>query len=169
AAELVTKADEEFGRRRFTEARLLFEQAHQADRGALDRVAPSGGKERWAYCILHDVTEQLNRPAAMGLALGELRQQVQGALALAPNAKVAETGNWLLREIGNRHKTQVTAANPETPTAPLQHLGRNSQGWQVVETKYFLVFHNQSRELAEKVALIAEKTRLEMQRKWFGN
>lgn len=164
ALELVLKAEDEFSRRRYTQARALFEQAYRADPGSL-----GNSKDPWAYCILHDVTEQLNRPGAPGPALADLQLQVQAAMGLTPNPKVVESGTWLLREIDGRQKTQVAAATPEpAPTIVPQHLGRNSQGWQVVETKNFLIFHNQARELAEKVALVAEKTRLDMFRKWFG-
>ena len=50
----------------------------------------------------------------------------------------------------------------------MQHLGKNKEGWQVAETRYFRIFHHQSREQIEKVAISAEKTRREMYRKWFG-
>jgi hypothetical protein len=38
----------------------------------------------------------------------------------------------------------------------------------VTETTNFLIFHNQNRDLVERAALIAERTRQAMTRKWFG-
>src|SRR6202035_3125003 len=74
------------------------------------------------------------------------------------------------REIDQRHKPQATATAVEAVTQiTVQHLGRNKEGWQVAETPYFRIFHNQSREHIDKVAAIAEKTRLDMYRKWFGS
>ena len=51
----------------------------------------------------------------------------------------------------------------------VSHLGRNKEGWMVAESPYFRIFHNHSQEQVEKIANVAEKTRLEMYRKWFGN
>ena len=50
----------------------------------------------------------------------------------------------------------------------VQHLGRNKEGWQVAETTFFRIFHNQSRDQIEKIAAVAENTRRDMYRKWFG-
>ncbi len=118
--------------------------------------------------MLNQVVDQLNQAGPGRPPFGELEKQVQGALALAPSLE--ETGKWLLREIGQRTKTQVAAAAPESfAEIPVQHLGRNKEGWQVAETPYFRIFHNQSRDQIERVAAIAEKTRRDMYRKWFGN
>src|SRR5262249_551601 len=48
------------------------------------------------------------------------------------------------------------------------HLGRSADGWAVAETTNFRIHHNQPRELVEKAAQVAERTRWDMQRKWFG-
>ncbi len=48
------------------------------------------------------------------------------------------------------------------------HLGLNLQGWEVAETSHFVIFHNQEKEFVEKVARVAEQTRIVMTRKWFG-
>src|SRR5262249_31478532 len=47
ARALLTRADDEFGQRRYREAGRLYEQAHQADK---DLAA--AGRPRWAYCKL---------------------------------------------------------------------------------------------------------------------
>lgn len=46
--------------------------------------------------------------------------------------------------------------------------GKNKEGWDVAETPHFRLFHKQSVAAAEKIMRIAEKTRWEMHRKWFG-
>lgn len=51
----------------------------------------------------------------------------------------------------------------------VEHLGQNRDGWHVAQTKHFRIFHKQEKKFAEKVAQIAEATRLKMNRKWFGN
>ncbi len=38
----------------------------------------------------------------------------------------------------------------------------------VTETTHFRIFHQQPKEYVEKVALIAERTRVAMSRKWFN-
>ncbi len=40
--------------------------------------------------------------------------------------------------------------------------------WSVAESDNFRIFHQQNRELAERVATVAERTRRDMGRKWFG-
>lgn len=59
------------------------------------------------------------------------------------------------------------AAQPKV--IEVKHLGRNKEGWEVAQTSHFVIFHNQEREFIEKVARIAETTRLKANRKWFGN
>jgi hypothetical protein len=43
------------------------------------------------------------------------------------------------------------------------------EGWQRTETANFRIYHNQPRELAEKVAWQAEVTRRDMSRRWLGS
>jgi len=163
ARQLIVQAEEEFTKRRFPEARVLYEKAGQLDKSCLD-----GSRDRWAYCMLNQVVDQLNQPNQTPSSLNDLQQKVRGALALAPNLE--ETCKGLLREIDQRNQTQGTSSpGTVTQVAAVQHLGRNNEGWQVAETKYFRIFHNQSREQIEKVAAIAEKTRGDMYRKWFGS
>ncbi|MCI0743520.1 MAG: hypothetical protein L0Y72_31210 [Gemmataceae bacterium] len=164
ARRLLGKAEQEFSHGRFTQAKYFFDQAYQADPGAI-----VSSRERWAYCMLSHVVEQLKQTELDGKALASLKQQVHGALVLAP--KLKDTGHKVLKEIDQRGKEQPSGAatqeRPET-TVAVKHAGRNSQGWLVAETAHFRVFHTQSQELAEKVARIAEDTRRAMFRKWFG-
>jgi hypothetical protein len=162
ARQLIVQAGEEFTKRRFPEARVLYEKVNQLDKSCLE-----GSRDRWAYCMLNQVVDQLNQPNQNSSTLNDLQQKVRGALALAPNLE--ETCKGLLREIDQRSQTPGTISSGIVQFATVQHLGRNKEGWQVAETKYFRIFHNQSREQIEKVAAIAEKTRGDMYRKWFGS
>jgi hypothetical protein len=51
----------------------------------------------------------------------------------------------------------------------VKHAGKNAQGWQLAETAYFRIYHNQQQDFVEQVAQIAEQTRVNMTRKWFGD
>lgn len=163
ARQLVARAEQEFERRRYVEARALFDQAYRADKSCL-----GASRQRWAYCILSEVVTHLNEPAPGAASLNDLERQVRTALELAPT--LDQTGQSLLREIDERGKTQNATANPETIAAvTVNHLGQNKEGWQVAETPYFRIFHNERPEQVEKVAAIAENTRRAMYRKWFGS
>jgi tetratricopeptide (TPR) repeat protein len=161
---LLTKGHEEFVQRRYAEARTCYEELIRLDSKALDQV-----RDRLAYCILDAAVERLNRDG--GDALPDVRKQVVGAVAMAPQYR--NTGAWLLKEIDQRGgPVQVRAAAPTVVAEPalnLQHFGKNPQGWQVTESTNFRIFHNQNRDLVERVALIAERTRLAMSRKWLGS
>ena len=57
----LARAEKEFDSRHYREARLLYEQAHQTDRSVTEAC-----RERWAYCRLSCVVEQMNQnPADM--------------------------------------------------------------------------------------------------------
>jgi tetratricopeptide (TPR) repeat protein len=168
ASTLLTKANQEFERRRYSEARAGYEQLVKLDGKNIDRV-----RDRLAYCILDSAVEQLNSGASAPLP--EIRQQVVGAIEMAPQLR--KTGDWLLKEIDQRGQPANPNVNANVkandaamdPPLNMQHFGKNPQGWQVTETTNFRIFHNQNRELVERVARIAEQTRVAMSRKWFGN
>src|SRR5262249_2624026 len=64
-----------------------------------------------------------------------------------------------------------SAPRPRSDVAPevvVRHAEHGANGWALAETANFRVFHNQARELAEQVARVAERTRTEMHKKWFG-
>jgi hypothetical protein len=161
ARQLVSRAEEAFARDRFPEARVLFEQAYQADK---DSVAAS--RDRWGYCMLYCVYDQLKQPRQDEPTLAALERQVRGAMALAP--VLEGQGKLLLREIDQRHKTPAAGALDVSAQVPVQHLGRNKEGWEVADTPNFRVFHHLSHAEVDKVAAVAEKTRRDMYRKWFG-
>lgn len=161
ARQLVTRAEEEFGNRRWREARLLYEQAHEADQSSTLSCC-----ERWAYCKLFCVVEQLNHADSANPCWPDLEHEVSSALALAPKLEYAK---YLLTEIQKR-RTATTAPEESghDPAVTVRHVTGRNDGWLLAESANFRIFHNQSQEFAEKVAQVAERTRTRLQQKWFG-
>jgi hypothetical protein len=155
ARELLARAQEEFNNSRFSKARLLFDQANQAD-----PAATTGSRDLWAYCKLNHVVEELNRGGEVPLT--DLEQETQAALSLSSAPKLTSFGRSLLEQIARRRQG---GAND----GAVRHYADGRSGWQVAESAHFRVFHRQSRELAEQVAGVAERTRRTMFRKWFNS
>jgi hypothetical protein len=61
--------------------------------------------------------------------------------------------------------TRLAPEEKEKPPA-VRHLGENSEGWHVTETRNFRILHNQSKALAEKTAQAAEQARSAALNKW---
>jgi hypothetical protein len=160
ARRLLAQAEEEYGKKAFGRARLLFAQAHQAD-----ETATAQCRERWGYCKLHFVVEVLNRKNTDPSVLPELEREIRAALDMAP--RLDATGKWLLQEIGER-KSGGSRATEVAGEVSVRHLGRNAQGWSVAKSANFTILHRQDNELAERVARVAEQSRAAMARKWFG-
>jgi hypothetical protein len=162
AKKLLTQAEADYMAARFVQARHYYEQANQADSSCL-----AGSKERWAYCKLIYVVEQLNQKNVDSAALGNLHREVQTAIAMFPALK--EHGGPVLTKIEGLAKNPAAPDNKSTDRSyTLQHKGPNAQGWHVTETTHFVIVHKQPKEMVEKVAHVAEKTRHEMFQKWFG-
>jgi tetratricopeptide (TPR) repeat protein len=159
ADELLVRAEREFADRHYKEARLLYEQANQADRAVVEPA-----HERWAYCKLFHVADQVNHAQTAPPSWGDLEQEVQQALRLAP--KLDQFGQSVLLEIDKNRKS-VSAESARRDPA-LQHHPRNSEGWQIAESENFRIFHNQARDVAERAAEIAERTRVDVEMKWFS-
>jgi tetratricopeptide (TPR) repeat protein len=156
AQDLLAQAEAEFRERHFTRAHYFFEQADR-----IDPSATAGSRDRWAYCKLSRVVEQLNRTDLDQTAWTDLERDVQKAVELAP--LLAETGRKLEQEIRNRRGSSGRGGQ-----ASIRHLGTNAQGWEVAETANFRIFHKQSRVLVEKAAQVMEQTRAAMSQKWLG-
>ena len=154
AVALLARAEDEFRQKRYREAAVLFEQAHQAD-----PAAAQASRERWAYCKLHRVYEQLNQPPAGGPNWQALEKEAKAAQELAPRLDYAKV---VLAELDKRRSAA------QGPALSVRHYPRGSDGWSRSETPNFRVYHNQPQEVAEQTALIAERTRSDMGRKWFG-
>jgi hypothetical protein len=158
---LLDQAEEAFARKRYTAAWKLYEDAHRAD-----KTVTQGCQERWAYCKLHRVVEQINNTDALSCNWGELEREVHQAMALAP--KLEKAGKGLLSEMEGRRGAKAVQTAAAADEAAVKHLPRNAQGWEVAETPHFRILHRQPREFVEKVAGVAEQTRVTMYRKWFG-
>jgi hypothetical protein len=154
ARTLLLRADQEFNSRKYSEAGALYEQAFRAD----DQLAETE-RERWAYCKLFRVVQALNQPGSSEITNGELEKEVSEALVLAPRL---EYGRELLAQIRKRRHVK------ESEATEYREMGRGPEGWFVGETTNFRIYHAQTSDLAEKVAAVAERTRNEMYRKWFG-
>ncbi len=160
ARRLLGQAEAAFARERYAEARVLFDAAHQQDESA---TAACG--DRWAYCKLHYVVEQLNAKDADRPAWADLEREVRVALVMSP--RLNKTADWLLEEIRDRREGKGGRTG-QPAAAPVKHLNGRLQGWSVAETANFRIFHNQSRELVDRAARVAEESRSAMTRKWFG-
>lgn len=162
ARSLLARAESAFGAKRFKEAGAFFEQAHQADAGCT-----AASLDRWAYCKLHRVVEQLNQPAAVGTpAWADLESETKQALSMAPKLEYAKQ---LLAEIDKRKAATAPAPAPkETAAAKVKHTERDAGGWACAETANFRIYHTQPREVAEKAAQAAERTRTTISARWFG-
>jgi tetratricopeptide (TPR) repeat protein len=155
AQDLLAQAEAAFNNRRYSEARGLYEQAHQKD-----PTCTAQSRDRWAYCKLTYVVEQINRPEMDEAARADLERETQLAMELAP--RLAETGRWLQGELRNR------STGRRSPAVAVRHRGTNAQGWEEAETANFRILHKQPRDLVEKAAQVVERTRTDMYRKWFG-
>ncbi len=111
-------------------------------------------REHWAYCRLHAVALALNRGAVENAA--ELEREVRQARQMSP--LVEGWARTLLARL----------AEPGGPSVEVRHTPRPKDGWAVAQTPNFRIYHADSNEKAEKVARVAEATRLAMLRKWFG-
>jgi tetratricopeptide (TPR) repeat protein len=161
AHQLLARAEQEFGNRHFPEARLLYEQAHEADHSA---TVPC--RERWAYCKLFCVVEQLKHTDGANPCWPELEHEVSRALDLAPRL---EYGKYLLAEIQKRRTPGSTLErNGAEVAVSVRHVTGRNDGWCLAESANFRIFHNQPHEFVDKVAQIAERTRTRLQQKWLG-
>jgi hypothetical protein len=160
--EYLTRGMEQFDSKRFAEARLSFELAHSADQRCLDTC-----RNQWAYCMMKVVSDQLERPAP-NCNWSEMQQQVKTAMQMSP--KLSDSGQKLLQQLDQQAKSPEGKTPPPLVSAvKVKHIGQNSDGWLVVETSHFRIFHRQNAEFGERVAQIAEHTRVNMHHKWFNS
>jgi hypothetical protein len=165
ARALLAQAEQQFADGRYREARLLYEQAVTADR-ALRGVCG----ERWGYCKLFYVAQQLKQSRLGNQSCQELEDEVRNALALVPRLEKAQDfGRSLLTEIHRRQQGDATADQAAAGAAvAVRHLPRTPEGYFVAETANFRIFHTQTEKFAQQVAQVAERTRSDMQQKWFS-
>ncbi len=160
--ESLSRGMNDFNLKRYAEARQSFEEAYRADPSSL-----ATSREAWAYAIIDGVSKSMAMPGALPAQHAVLHKQVEGAIEMAPG-KMMAVGKSLLQELDRRAKL-ADSGRPTVTAAfnKVKHLGRNKEGWLVAETPHFRLFHKQDQEFAERVADIAETTRLAMFRKWF--
>ncbi len=163
AQDLVDQAEKEYAAKHFDAALTGYEDAYRADPATL-----ADFQERWAYCKLSRVFLQLKDPPPAGPAYAELEKEVRKAISLAnANPRFLDFAKDLLAQI-DEQRTGKTGALDSGKQVTVRHLAKSPEGWQVAETANFRILHNQSRETAEEVARVAERTRADMQKKWFG-
>jgi hypothetical protein len=165
---LLAQANQAFDQEHFDVAARLFAKANQSD-----AAATAACRERWAYCLVHQVVLRLNQQAKEAPPYQDLAKEVRLALSLAPNnPKLKGLGAQVLGQIeerlGGKGGAGATASVEAGPAVNVRHAEKPYQGWHVAETANFRIFHNESRELVDQVAQSAEKSRMEAERKWFG-
>jgi hypothetical protein len=158
---LLKQAEFAFSQSKYQEAKRLFDQAYQVDQKSTD-----ARRDWWAYCKLHEVVDQLNQQST---AYVNLEREVKAALTLDNSSRIETFGKQLLGEIDKRRLCAANAAGKNNEPVAVRHLGRTAEGWSVAETTNFRIYFGQNQEIAEDVARTAERTRAEMQQKWFGN
>jgi hypothetical protein len=162
AKSIIARADGEFDQKHYLAAKLLYEQAFQADA----TLASIDARQRWAYCQLSGIVDQVNSPAGAASDWAKIEADVHQAVEIAPH--LAKTGDYLLAEIQKRRGGAALVMAASAPSVTVQHQQSPVNGWKIAETTYFRILHHQTPEIAEKVARIAEQTRWTMSRKWFG-
>jgi tetratricopeptide (TPR) repeat protein len=188
----VRQADALFLARRYSEAGKLYERAHRAAPDKLDDA-----QDRRTYCRLVALVDRINQKPTSPADWSGIQTEVRSILDRVPENEYAHSLLRLADEHGGklaaapRPKEAVIRAN--TPDAS-ESKGRNmlaglaariglgrsdvslsappgrrfqSGSWQVLETANFRIHHSDEK-MAGKAAAIAERTRTELYRTWFG-
>jgi tetratricopeptide (TPR) repeat protein len=148
-ANLLEQAEQAFEKKQYESAATLFDRV---SRQAPDSVA--GCSEKWGYCKLYAVAQTINQGG--NLQPDELRREIRDGVGMAP--KLKGWGDTLLERL----------AQPGAPAVNVKHTPRVGNGWARAETTNVRIFHATDEPTAEKIARVAEATRVNMTRKWFG-
>ncbi len=192
ARDSVKRADTLFLARRYLEAGEMYDRANR-----LSPETTKGSSDRWAYCQLARVVEQINSEPADAVRWSAVAKDVEAILQLIPGNEFAQS--LLTMAERNIPSVQVASAAAEPViranepdrsdlketnllTGLAARIGlacskdsdrrslwqrfRSGQ-WQVLETSNFRV-HATDENLAGQVADIAECTRIELYRTWYG-
>jgi tetratricopeptide (TPR) repeat protein len=164
AKDLVAKGDSEYQLKHFAEAKQCYDKALQLDAKALDADA----RGRWAYSHLSLIVDQANRFPEQPCDWVKLEAEVKAVMQAAP--QFTKSGEKILAEMtARRNAVPADLTKPTSPAAvTLKHSAKGANGYQLAESSHFRCFHNQTPEYAEKVMQIAEATRVQMSRRWFG-
>ncbi len=146
--EVLERARREYDGKNYSAANRLYEEANRLDSRA---VAPF--RELWAFCKLYVATEAVNK--AGWVPPPDAEKEVLAAVALSTAPELQRQGKQLLRAIQDRR-------------IDIRHVPAEGKKWPEVETANFRVIYHEAREQAEQVARVAETTRSDVIRKWFG-
>ena len=188
----IKQADALFVAGRYIEAGELYEKANDSAPETLREA-----RDRWLYCRLARVVRTVNETPPHGEHWPAIQQDAQAILGFLPNSDFAQSlrqiaapsqdGTALASTAGD---SVVRASEPDRPAgkdsnllaglasriglSSSQNKGRQSilrrsgsGAWQVVETSNFRV-HATDDSLAGQIADIAECTRIELYRTWYG-
>lgn len=192
ARDRLKQADALFLARRYLEAGELYDKAN--------RLAPettNASTDRWAYCQLARVVEEINSQPEKKVLWSAIANDVQAILKLIPENEfaqslltMAEQNTAPIRVASTNAEPVIRANEPDRSDAKEPNLlsglaariglacskdsdrrslwqrFRSGQ-WQVLETSNFRV-HATDENLAGQVADIAECTRIELYRTWYG-
>jgi hypothetical protein len=164
AKSLLLQGDSEFELKHYDKAKALYEQAS----GANPQTLATEARGRWAYCQLMLVAQQLARFPEQPCDWARMEADAKGAAQAAPN--LARWGDDLLHAMKtNRAAVPAELSKGGAPAVvAVKHSSKASSGYQLAETDHFRIFHHQTPDYAEKVAQVAEMTRLQMSRRWLG-
>ncbi len=193
AADWIKQADALFLANEYAEAAELYDRAYGAAPSSLDPI-----KDRWAYCRLARVVDRINHQPTAGewasiktevqailqlvpdhqytVSLLRMADQHGGTLVAATRSgttiRATEPESAKAVERGGENLLATLASRiglAKTDDATRQSLWRRfrSGGWKVLETSNFRIHHNDD-ALAGPIADVAESTRFEVYRTWFG-
>lgn len=98
---------------------------------------------------------------ALGLVLGSTPATMSQSPEQLVARKATPTSRLMVPDKG------VRAIKPKN-RVHVDHWDQTWNGWSVAESTHFRIFHQNTPDLAEQVARIAESTRAAVQQKWFG-
>jgi tetratricopeptide (TPR) repeat protein len=192
ARDCIKRADALFLARRYLEAGEWYERANR-----LTAESTSDRTDRRAYCQLARVVEQINGQPESGVVWPKVASDVRAILELVPQNEFAQSllamaeRNTDARRVASRPTDPVIRASEPEQTdvkepnllaglaariglACSENSGKRSRWqrfrsgqWQVLETSNFRV-HATDDNLAGQVADVAECTRIELYRTWYG-
>jgi hypothetical protein len=157
ARAILALAEDAFHRQDYADANRLYDQAAQTEQAVVHSC-----RERWAYCKLHQVAEQLN---GQSTAYAVLERDARAAQTLSSGTKVDDFARQILAEIEKRRAGGGT--DHAEPAVALRDMGRNGE-WSVAESANYRIFYRQTSDVVHRAAQVAERTRLTMFQKWFG-
>jgi len=159
---VLDRAETAFRGQQYREAVALYQQAAE-----LQPDVVKDARDRWSYCRVHAAVARLNQPEPPLTAteLQGLETEVKDVARQTP--KLEGFCRTVLSTIDDRRAALNAPAKQVAVT--VKHTAKGQRDvWAVAETTNFRIFHNESSEFAEKVAKIAEQTKVTMEKKWLG-